>query len=66
MFLSCWDFLLVWSSVEEVEIRACLAGLYVAMAMHKPIILETDCLSVKKILSDNVSDRLLMRLPSLL
>ena len=38
-----WDFIRVCSRVDEVELRACLAGIYIGITLLKPIILETDC-----------------------
>ena len=29
--------------MEEAELRACIAGLYIGISLHNPVILETDC-----------------------
>ena len=31
------------TSADEAELRVCLAGLYIDITFHKPIILETGC-----------------------
>ena len=45
---------MVCTNVEEIEPRACLVGLYIAVSPHKPVILETNCLFTKIYLSNNV------------
>ena len=29
--------------MEEAELRACIAGPYIRISLHNPVILETDC-----------------------
>ena len=29
--------------MEEAELRSCIAGLYIGISLHNPVILETDC-----------------------
>ena len=43
VIVSSWDFIGSCQSVEEAELRACIAGLYIGIPLHNPIILETDC-----------------------
>jgi hypothetical protein len=46
VILSSSKFHPVCSIVEDAEICSCLAGLYVAVSMHTPIILKTNCKAV--------------------
>ena len=48
-------------SMEEAELRACIAGLYIGSSLHNPIILETDCAFVVASLASGVYDRSAMR-----
>jgi hypothetical protein len=43
VIVSSWDFIGACKSVEEAELRACIAGFYIGISLHNPIILETDC-----------------------
>jgi hypothetical protein len=52
-----WDFHRFCSNGEEAELRACLVGLHIALALQKPIILEIDCLFVKNYLSNDALDK---------
>ena len=42
VIVSSWDFIGLCKSVEEAELRACIAGLYIGITLQNPIILETD------------------------
>ena len=46
--------------MDEAELRACRAGLYIGITLHKPIILETDCSIVASFLSNQTIDRSLL------
>ena len=43
--------------MEEAELRACIAGLYIGITLHSPIILETDCAFVAAIFANEFDDR---------
>ena len=43
IIVSSWDFIGLCSGVDEAELRACLAGLYIGISLNMPIIFETDC-----------------------
>ena len=43
--------------MEEAELRACIAGLYIGISLHNPIILETDCTFVVASLASGDYDR---------
>ena len=43
--------------MDEAELRASLAGLYIGITLHKPIILETDCVFVAFFLARYSIDR---------
>ena len=45
------------SGVEEAELRACLAGLYIGISLHKPITLKTDCSFAASFLAKETVDR---------
>ena len=47
--------------MEEVELRACIAGLYIGISLHNPVILETDCAFVVASLASGDYDRSAMR-----
>ena len=44
-------------AVEEAELRACIAGLYIGISLHNPVILETDCTFVVASLASGDYDR---------
>ena len=46
--------------MEEVELRACIAGLYIGITLQNPIILETDCAFVVATLENENFDRSLL------
>ena len=54
VIVSSWDFIGCCKSAEEAELRACIAGLYVGITLHNPIILETDCVLVAALLQRKV------------
>ena len=43
--------------MEEAELRACIAGLYIGITLQNPIILETDCAFVMATLENENFDR---------
>ena len=43
--------------MEEAELRACIAGLYIGISLHNPVILETDCAFVIASLASGDYDR---------
>ena len=43
--------------MNEAELRACLAGLYIGITLHQSIILETDCAFVHSFLANEKIDR---------
>ena len=43
--------------MNEAELRACLAGLYIGITFHQSIILETDCAFVRSFLANENLDR---------
>ena len=43
--------------MDEAELRACLAGLYIGISLNMPIILETDCAFVASFLANESCDR---------
>ena len=47
--------------MEEAELRACIAGLYIGISLHNPAILETDCAFVVASLASGDYDRSAMR-----
>ena len=47
--------------MKEVELRACIAGLYIGISLHNPVILETDCAFVVASLASGDYDRSAMR-----
>ena len=47
--------------MEEAELRACIAGLYIGISLHNPVILETDCAFVVASLASGDYDRSAMR-----
>ena len=55
------DFIDACQSVEEAELRACIAGLYIDISLHNPLILETDCAFVVVSLASGDYDRSAMR-----
>lgn len=57
VIISSWDFIGQCTSVDEVELRACLAGLCIGITLHNPIILETDCAFVAAALTNENFDR---------
>lgn len=54
VMVSLWDYIGRCNSVEEAELRACIAGLYIGITLHSPIILETDCTLLQQILQKNL------------
>ena len=54
-------FTLITQSMEEAELRACIAGLYIGISLHNPVILETDCAFVVASLASGDYDRSAMR-----
>ena len=44
--VSSWDFIGLCFGVDEAELRACVAGLYIGISLNMPSILETDCVFV--------------------
>ena len=52
IIVSSWDFIDRCSSVNEAELRACLAGLYIGITLPQSIILETDCAFVHSFLAN--------------
>ena len=57
VIVSSWNFIGSCESVEEPELRACIAGLYIGIPLHNPIILETDCAFVVATLATENLDR---------
>lgn len=57
IIVSSWDFIGSCSGVDEAELRACLAGLYIGISLNMPIILETDCAFVASFLVNESCDR---------
>jgi hypothetical protein len=57
IIVSSWDFIDRCTSVNEAELRACLAGLYIGITLHQSIILETDCAFVHLFLANEKIDR---------
>ena len=57
IIVSSWDFIGLCSSVDEAELRACLAGLYIGISLNMPIILEADCAFVASLLANESWDR---------
>ncbi|XBH99224.1 hypothetical protein VPH35_128610 [Triticum aestivum] len=57
VLVSSWDFIRSCTCVDEVELRASLAGLYIGITLHKPIILEIDCTFVASFLARDSIDR---------
>ena len=47
--------------MEEAELRACIAGLYIGISLHSPVILETICAFVVASLASGDYDRSAMR-----
>ena len=47
--------------MEEAELRACIAGIYIGISLHNPVILETDCAFVVAYLASGDYDRSAMR-----
>ena len=47
--------------MEEAELRACIAGLYICISLHNLVILETDCAFVVAYLASEDYDRSAMR-----
>ena len=43
--------------MEEAELRACIAGLYIGIPLYNPIILDTDCAFVVASLATENLDR---------
>ena len=43
--------------VDKAELRACLAGIYICITIHKPIALETGCSFVASFLAKETIDR---------
>ena len=43
--------------MKEAELRACIAGLYIGITFHNPIILETDYAFVVASLANEIGDR---------
>uniref|UniRef100_M8BHQ2 Subtilisin-like protease n=1 Tax=Aegilops tauschii TaxID=37682 RepID=M8BHQ2_AEGTA len=54
---SLWDFIRLCTSVDEAELHAALAGLYIGITFHIPIILETDCAFLTSFLAKDSIDR---------
>ena len=57
VLVSSWDYIGLCKSMEEAELRACIAGLYIGITFHNPIILETDCVFVVASLANEIEDR---------
>ena len=57
VIISSWDYIEVCNSVDEAELRATLAGLYIDNTLYKPIILETDCSFVASSFGNDLRDR---------
>ena len=57
IILSSWDFIGQCTSVNEAELGACLAGLYIGITLHQSIILETDCAFVHSFLASEKLDK---------
>ena len=55
--ISSWDYIGLCNSVDEAELKACLAGIYIGISLHKPIILETDSSFVASFLGNETFDR---------
>ena len=47
--------------MEEAELRACIAGLYIGISLHNLVILETDCAFVVASIALGDYDRSAMR-----
>ena len=47
--------------MEEAELRACIAGLYIGISLHNPVILEAGCAFVVASLASGDYDRSAMR-----
>ena len=57
VIVSSWDFIGSCQSVEEAELRACIAGPYIGIPLRNHIILETDCVFVVASLAIENLDR---------
>uniref|UniRef100_A0A453Q8I1 RNase H type-1 domain-containing protein n=1 Tax=Aegilops tauschii subsp. strangulata TaxID=200361 RepID=A0A453Q8I1_AEGTS len=57
VIISSWDYIGVCNSVVEAELRATLAGPYIGITLHKPIILEIDCSFMASFLGNDYLDR---------
>ena len=56
VIVSSWDFIGPCQSVEEAELRACIAGPYIGIPLRNHIILETDCASAAASLANDLVD----------
>ena len=57
VMISSWDYIGRCNSMKEAELRACIAGLYIGITLHSPIILETACAFVAVIFANEFDDR---------
>ena len=57
VLVSSRDFIRSCTCVDEAKLRAALAGLYIGITLHKPIILETDYAFVVSCLARDSIDR---------
>ena len=57
IMFSSWDFIGLCSGVDEAELRACLAGLYIGISLNMSIILDTDSAFVASFLANESCDR---------
>ncbi|KAI5006698.1 hypothetical protein ZWY2020_033941 [Hordeum vulgare] len=57
VLVSSWDFIQVCFGAEEEELPACLAGLYIDITLHRPIILETNCFFAASFLAKETVDK---------
>ena len=57
VLVSSWDYIASCKSVEEAELRASIAGLYICITLHSPIIIETGCASVAASFAEEGVDR---------
>ena len=57
VLISSWDFIQSRTCVDEAELRATLARLYIGITLHTSVILETDCAYVAASLEKESIDR---------
>ena len=57
IIVSLWEFIDRCTSVDEAELRACLARLYIGITLHQSIILENACAFVHSFLANEKLDR---------